>query len=108
MKLLFKEKKVAKSLQLIENVEKAVEGQALNQFTLKILKAYCYFQLKQYFDFRELWASMDHNLNSKLTNKELEKLYEKLNELWKDYLGQINSVADAQLQIDQLKEREDF
>lgn len=107
-KKIFKKKQFDESLKILNRISKRFENDEINNFIIKILKCFCYFQKKEFFEFRQIWSKMNHDIISKIQNKNLKSLYVKFNNIWSVHYSNLNDFADFEKEIPKLIENSDF
>lgn len=105
---IFKKNQFDESLKILNRINKRFEKDEINNFIIKILKCFCHFQKKEFFEFREIWSKMNHKIINKIQNKNLKSLYGKFNNIWAVHYSNLNNFADFEKEIPKLIQKSDF
>lgn len=91
--MIFVKKKYADAKQMLAFTAEKLKADSANVNILMFLTSICLFQMKEFFEFKDLWAKLDHDAILNCENEKMVNLHAKLCDVWRDHNESIGRMA---------------
>lgn len=97
--MIFTKKKYKEAKDMLLFTTNKLKNDKINYHTLMLLVSYCLFQMKDFYEFKDLWLKLDHELILNSENEKLINLHKKLCEVWREHNESLQKLSELETRV---------